>query len=130
MPLSILLPMVVLGIAGIAVLLHLLGLSQRARLTDEAAARAAWLREYPDDPPARVTLCRDRCAALVVTKRGRGVVWAVGADTTARHLDGARLKPVRGGLCIDLPDYTAPHIHLALEPDEAAAWQNALQETA
>ena len=42
MPLSILLPMVILGIAGIAVLLHVLGLSRRATLSDAAAARAAW----------------------------------------------------------------------------------------
>lgn len=130
MPLSILLPMVGLGIAGIAVLLHLLGLSRRATLADEAAARAAWLREFPGDAPMRVTLCHDRSAALIMTETGRGVVWPMGADTTARYLDGAQITPTRTGLCIDLPDYTAPRIHLALDPNETAEWRNTLEETA
>jgi len=130
MPLSILLPMVVLGIAGIAVLLHLLGLSRRAMLADEAAARAAWLREFPADAPINVTLCHDRSAALIETARGCGVVWPMGADTTARALDGARLSPTRTGLRIDLPDYTAPRIHITLDKDEAARWQATLKETA
>ncbi|MDZ7709934.1 MAG: hypothetical protein U5K36_07685 [Roseovarius sp.] len=130
MPLSILLPLVVLGIAGIALLTHLLGLSRRATLPDEAAARSAWLREFPGDAPARVTLCHDRSAALIETGKGRGVVWGVGADTTARYLTGARASPTKTGLRIDLPDYTAPHIHLTLDAGEAAEWQEALKETA
>jgi len=129
MPLSILLPMVLLGIAGLAGLMHLLGLSRRTRLADAAAARAAWLREFPGDASVTVTLCRDGSAALIATARGHGLVWGVGADTTARHLSGARLLPTRRGLRIDLPDYTAPHIRLSLDPDEAAAWQEALKET-
>lgn len=130
MPLSILLPMVVLGIACIAVLLHLLGLSRRAVLADEAAARAAWLREFPTDTPLHVTLCQDRCAALIETGRGRGVVLPMGADTTARYLTGARARVGATGLRLDLPDYTAPRIHLTLAPDEVAAWQDALKEIA
>lgn len=130
MPLSILLPLVVLGIAGIAVLLHLLGLSRRAVLADEATARAAWLREFPSDAPARVMLCHDRSAALIETGKGRGVVWPVGADTTARYLTDARASPTKTGLRIDLPDYTAPRIHLTLDAGEAAEWQDALKVTA
>ena len=130
MPLSILLPMVVLGIACIAVLLHLLGLSRRATLSDAAAARAAWLREFPNDAPTHVTLCQDHSAALIETETGRGVVWPMGADTTARYLTGARARQSGTGLRLDLPDYTAPRIHLTLAPDEATAWQDALKETA
>ncbi len=122
MPLSILLPMVVLGIAGIAVLLHVLGLSRRATLSDAAAARAAWLREFPEDSPIRVILCHDHSAALIETARGRGVVWPMGADTTARYLNGARIRQRKTGLTLDLPDYTAPRIRLTLAPDEAANW--------
>jgi len=130
MPLSILLPMVVLGIAGIAVLLHLLGLSRRAVLADEAAARAAWLREFPADAPIHVTLCHDRSAALIETGQGPGVVWPMGADTTARYLTGARARRTKTGLRLDLPDYTAPRVHLTLDAGEAARWQDALKETA
>jgi hypothetical protein len=130
MPLSILLPMLGLGISGIAVLLHLLGLSRQATLADEAAARAAWLRAFPGDTPVRVTLCHDRSAALIATDTGRGVVWSMGADTTARYLNGAQIKPTRTGLHIDLPDYTAPRIQLTLDSGETAEWQNTLEKTA
>lgn len=126
MPLNILLPMVIVGIAGIAVLLHLLGLSRRARLDTAASARAAWLREFPDDLPVRVTLCENRNAALIGLADGLGVVWPMGADTTARHLTGAQVKQAADGLLITLPDYTAPRIHLRLGADEAADW---LQQT-
>lgn len=129
MPLSILLPLVVGGIAGIAVLLHLLGLSAPAVIADETAARRAWLREYPDDPPLRVILCRAGSAALITTARGRGVVWPMGADTTARYLGVAGVRRVRTGLALDLPDYTAPRIRLRLSPEEAQEWQAILETT-
>lgn len=122
MPLSILVPMVVLGIAGIAFLTWWLGLSTPARFADEDAARAGWLDEFPDDPPLRITLCHNHSAALIDTAEGHGIVWPMGADTTARYLTGARLTPTKTGLRIDLPDYTAPHIHLTLSPDEATRW--------
>ncbi|PKQ12846.1 MAG: hypothetical protein CVT70_06765 [Alphaproteobacteria bacterium HGW-Alphaproteobacteria-1] len=127
MPLSILLPLVIGGIAGIALLLHLLGLSNPAAIPDDAAARRAWRREYPDDPPVRVMLCRARSAALIETARGHGVVWTMGADTTARALADARVRRVRTGLTLDLPDYTAPRIRLRLSPEEAERWQAILE---
>ncbi|MGK7651735.1 MULTISPECIES: hypothetical protein [unclassified Roseovarius] len=127
MPLSILLPMVVLGIAGIAVLLHLLGLSKPATFQDEAAARRAWLREFPEDTPTRVILSQDRHAALVETPQGPGVVWPMGADTTARYLDGAQIKQTETGLRITLPDYTAPRITLTLDPEEARHWPGLME---
>ena len=130
MPLSILLPMVMLGIAGIAVLLHLMGLSRRATLADQAAAQAAWLREFPEDAPVHVILCRNNTAALIETARGRGVVWPIGADTTARYLRDARLRSVKTGLTLDLPDPTAPHIRLTLSPDEVETWRNLLEPSA
>lgn len=122
MPLSILIPMVVLGIAGIALLLHLLGLTAPARFDDDDSAARAWLREFPEDPPTRIVLSHDHRAALIETAKGRGVVWPMGADTTARYLDGAQISQTNKGLRIDLPDYTAPHIHLSLDPDEARQW--------
>ena len=130
MPLSILLPMVVTGIAGIVVLLHLLGLSRTATLTDEAAAERAWLREFPDDRPTRIILCQNRTAALIETAQGRGLVWPMGADTTARYLRGARITRNATGLCITLPDYTAPRIRLHLAAQEADQWPAYLKEPA
>ncbi len=130
MPLSILLPLVACGIIGIAVILHLLGLSRAARLGDAGVAEAAWLREFPDAPPSRVILSHDHHAALIETKSGPGVVWAMGADTTARYLGGARIRRTAKGLRIDLPDFTAPHIRLRLDPDEAAQWPTHMKDSA
>ncbi|MEO3417017.1 hypothetical protein AAFO92_20375 [Roseovarius sp. CAU 1744] len=127
MPLTILLPMVIVGIAGIVLLLHVFGLSRAARLENEASARAAWLREFPDEVPERVIICRSGSAALVQLTAGFGVVWPMGADTTARHLTGARVSRTGGGVAIDLPDYTAPRIHLALDPQETADWSRLIE---
>ena len=122
MPLGILVPLVICGIASVAVLLHLLGLSQPASLADEHAARAAWRDEFPDTPATRVVLSHDHSAALVQTRKGPGLVWPMGADTTARFLTDATITQTATGLRIDLPDYTAPHIDLRLDPDEARRW--------
>ena len=130
MPLSILLPMVIFGIAGIALLLHLMGWSRPAILEDKTAAEHAWLEEFPDDPPKRVVLSHDHHAALVATEKGDGVVWPMGADSTARYLSGAKLLRTGMGLRIDLPDYTAPRIHLRLDADEANQWPTLLEHSA
>jgi hypothetical protein len=122
--------MVMFGIAGIAVLLHLMGWSRPAVLEDETAAKNAWLKEFPDDPPKRVVLSHDKHAALVETPKGRGVVWPMGADTTARYLDGARISLTSNGLRISLPDYTAPRILLTLDRDEAEQWPQLMERTA
>ena len=123
MPLSILLPLVVGGIAGIVVLLHILGLSRQAVISDADAAMAAWDDEFSTDPARATTLCRDGHAALIAAASGRhGIVFSIGADTTARYLDGAAVAQTRRGLRIDLPDFTAPHIHLTLDADEATRW--------
>ena len=129
MPLSVLLPLVISGIIGIAVMLHVLGLSRAARLSDAAGARAAWLREFPDHAPTRVILSHDHHAALIETEGGSGVVWAMGADTTARALSGARIHRTGTGLRIDLPDFPAPHIRLRLDRDEAEHWHTRIWHT-
>lgn len=120
MQLSVLLPMVIAGIAGIALLLHLFGLSRPARLADATAARAAWLREFPEASPRQITLSEDHTAALIDTPDGHGIVWIIGADTTARYLREATIAPTARGLRIHLPDYTAPRIDLTLGKGEAA----------
>ncbi len=130
MPLEILLPMVILGIAGITVLLHLLGLSRPVLLANQSAARAAWLDEFPDDPPDRITLSQDHRAALIQTVQGVGVVWPMGADTTARYLIDAQITLTAKGLRIDLPDYTAPRINLTLDTAEADLWPTLLEHPA
>ena len=70
MPLSVLLPLVACGIIGIAVIVHLLGLSRAARLGDAGVAAAPWLREFPEDTPTRVILSHDQHAALIEPNPG------------------------------------------------------------
>lgn len=129
MPLPFLIVLVVGGIAGIAVLLHVAGLSRPRRFESESDARAAWSREYSEAEIRQVILAQDRSAALIVTNLGPGVVWAMGADSTARLCPGAHIAQSRGRAVLHLPDYTAPRITLALDPDEIPRWQAALQET-
>ncbi|MCB1334711.1 MAG: hypothetical protein KDK26_13955 [Roseivivax sp.] len=129
MPLHILGPLVVIGIAGIVVLVHLLRLSAPSRFDTEETARRAWLREFPGTAVRKVRLSQAGDAALVETESGAGLVWAFGADTVARPLAGAKADAGPRGLTLRLPDYTAPRIHLPMPPEEAARWRARIEET-
>ncbi len=123
MPLEILLIFVVAGIAGIALLLHFLGLSRGAVFADEDAARAAWLREFPYETPGRITLSSDRRAALLCTHGGTGVAWCLGADTVARPLVGADLRATEAGLRILFHDPALAPLTIALSAPDRAVWR-------
>lgn len=127
MPLPLLLALVGAGIAGIAVLLHVTGRSER-RILDSATARAEWLRHYPEDRVDEVTVSRDGHAALVRTGAGLGLLWAFGADTAARPLRDFDLLSDKGRLAIAFRDYTAPRVRLDLDPAERPAWERLLSE--
>lgn len=130
MPLSVLLLLVTGGIAAIAILLHLLGLSRPRVFADDAAVLAIWREEYPDIPARRVRLSRNRHFALLETDAGLGVVWPMGLDAAARLLLGVEVDADPRGLHLSLPDFTAPDIRLKLDPDEAQDWQRQIEETA
>ncbi len=127
MPLEILGPIVVLGIVGIGVLLHLLGLSEPHRFATERDARARWDAAFPATPARGAMLCSDGTAALIETGAGPGVVWPMGADHAARFLETARIEARGDGLSIRLKDFTAPKIRLRLTPDELARWKAILE---
>jgi hypothetical protein len=128
MPLPILIALVVLGIAGIAALIHFMGFSRVRPLRDKADARAAWLREFPDHQPIRVTLCQSGKGALIDTANGPGLVWAMGDDRTARLLTGVEVTSRSTGLTLRLSDYAAPRITLPLTPEESALWTRRIGE--
>lgn len=124
MPLEILLILVVGGIGAIALLLHLSGRSRQTRL-DESAARAAWLRQFPDISVRDVLLAQTHQAALITTAtepQGLGLVWSFGADTVARDLLAAEVKVSGRSLRIRFNDFAAPQAILRLPPPEAAHW--------
>ena len=122
MPLHILLVLVIGGIAGIGLALHLLGLTDAPSL-DEDSARAAWARAHPDDPVNRVSVTRDGRVARIWSAAGRGIVWRMGADTCARRLTGVEEAHARGSrVTLKLKDYTAPRVFLRLTPEEQEDW--------
>ena len=128
MPLPVLLALVAGGIAGIALLLHLAGRSRRAVLDPHSAA-AAWLRENPDDTVTGAIVSADGHAALILTRRGKGLVWSMGADTTTRPLRDFALRETPQGLVIRFRDFTAPRARLRLDAAERRHWRR-LMETA
>lgn len=111
MPLSVLLPMVVLGIAGLGLLLHLAGQSRAFEIGNDEVARREWLRHWPDDAVFAVHLVAG--AALVETQAGLGLLRAFGTDTVAHRVTGMREIP--GGLRIEFGDFGVPAVRLAVE---------------
>ena len=126
MPLHILIALVVGGITGIALLLHLSGRSHRSELT-EVSARAGWLRQFPDDDILSITLASDAHAALIHTSQGQGLLWSFGADTVARRLVGSRARATGTGVEIRFPDYAAPRTRLRLNAAERQVWLSLLE---
>ena len=79
MSLGLLAVMVVFGVSGVVLLVHLTGGSRRARLEDEAVAQARFAIDYPDLAIVAAYLTQDGDAAFLALKDGRaGIVAAVG----------------------------------------------------
>lgn len=125
MPLEILLALVICGISAIAALLHLTGRSRR-RVMDADEARHQWLRHFPQDRIAELTLSEDGHAALVRSDAGPGLLWALGDDTVGRRLNGCTFRAARGGMTVITGDFAAPRIRLTLGPEESRRWQEML----
>ncbi|WP_171238497.1 hypothetical protein [Ruegeria sp. HKCCA5763] len=126
MPSEILLVLVVGGIAGITLLLHLTGHSEPFVLTPETA-RAQWLRHAPDDTIIDVTISNDRHAALVRTETGAGLLWSFGADTVARHLLDFDWIERPEGFEIQFHDFDTPGTLIHLDEIERAHWRHLME---
>ncbi|WP_146345880.1 hypothetical protein [Falsiphaeobacter marinintestinus] len=126
MPLELLLALVVIGIAGIALLLHLMGRSDQTYLTTEDA-RAQWHRHFPDDDIIDVTLTQDAHAAVVRTREGTGLLWSFGADTVGRHLIDFDMIETEHGLQVMFHDYASPKVTLHLTEFERAHFQTLMR---
>lgn len=118
MPLEILLPVVILGIAGIGVMLHLTGQSRGFALGDVPTARQQWERHWPGARIAALDLAGG--AALVVDQHGPGLLRPFGADTVAPRI--AELTETPEGLRADFHDFAAPPVTLRLDPDARTRW--------
>lgn len=114
MPLYLLLPIVVLGILGIALLLHLLGNSKRFSMVDAGQVNELWQRQFPNARVSSVDISDTRHQALVETSDGPGVVWAMGADVACRLIGDGAVQDTGTGLKVWLGDYSAPVIYITL----------------
>ena len=57
---------------------------------------------------------------MIETARSRGLVFAMGADCTARSLKRARVDLHDDAAIVHLPDFAAPRLRLRLEADDGA----------
>ena len=96
------------------------------RLTTEEAARQAWLVAYPGDTVRDAIPSRDGRSALVETDWGTGVICRKGRF--ARRLDGAEVRTDDTGIAIHLPDLETPRVHVSLTPQDAARWQERIED--
>ena len=126
MPLDILLVLVVGGIAGIAILLHVTGRSERKRFSPDTIA-ASWARHFPEDNLHDCLLAQNKEAALVTTDQGIGLIWAFGADDVARVLTDYDLRPYTKGLHFTFHDYATPGVWLTLTNQERTIWTKRLK---
>lgn len=130
MPLPVLGALVVLGIGGLVLLVHLFGWSKRPQYADDREAAEALLTDYPHASVRAVFLADDRRAALFVLADGVGFAAPFGEGRLTRVIgadDVQRVEDGPGGLTIRLNDYTAPRLSVAMK-DAAArqAWTTRL----
>lgn len=127
MPLEILLLLVVGGIAGIAVVLHLSGRSNLRVLTPDSV-RAEWARHFPEDRIIDATLNHCGHAALVRTDTGPGLLWSFGADTVGRRLFDFDWLDHPQGVHFFFHDFGAPQTLVRLDETERPHWKNLLRQ--
>ena len=116
MPLQIILPIVVFGIAGIVWLVHSSGWTVHRRIHDLADAQALWQADFPDEGLSKLRCDDENRVALVWLLDGRmGLIWSFGDDVVARHLDRPPVvQATSSGLALGLNDYTAPRVDVTL----------------
>lgn len=132
MPLPLLGALVALGIGGLVLLVHLLRLSRPLGFADEAAARAAYLADHPEDEIRASLMSDDGRAAVFRTGAGAGFVVALGAGRVTRRLAAGDLKAIEdlpGALRLRLADWGAPAVVIACaDPERRAEIRQLLEE--
>ncbi|WP_037316682.1 hypothetical protein [Ruegeria halocynthiae] len=126
MPLEILLVLVVGGIVGVTVTLHLTGRSRVRELTPDIA-RSEWLRHAPDDVIIDITVAHDRHSALIRTNSGNGLLWSFGADTVARHLLDFDWMEHPQGFEVQFHDFGTPKVIIRLDEFERRHWRHLME---
>lgn len=113
MSLGLLVAMVVVGVSGVVLLVHLTGGSAPARLAGEAAARERFAFDFPDLGVRSVHLTRAGDAAFLALEDGRvGIVQAIGGKFLTRLVAAGDLagppRSTDSTLALRLKDFTWP----------------------
>ncbi|WP_415921510.1 hypothetical protein [Tateyamaria sp. SN6-1] len=132
MPLHILIILVVGGIAGVALALHLLGRTGRAPLAIREL-KGEWRRHFPDDTfeddaSFQVLVNAAGNRGLLRSDQSHGLIWSMGADTAARRLPARAVRDTPRGLDILFDDPGAPRISVRLGETEKALWRAYLEK--
>lgn len=113
MSLGLLVAMVVVGVSGVVLIVHLTGGGAPARLAGEAAARERFAFDFPDPGVRSVHLTRAGEAAFLALEDGRvGIVQAVGGKFLTRLVAASDLagapRATDSTLALRLRDFTWP----------------------
>lgn len=122
MPLEILGPMVVVGIALVVLLVHFSGLSRQNKLASGQLAEDIYLANFPNARPESTFLSKDGGSALVkVSARRLGLVVAFGDRFVTRSVSIADLSltPDRSkqSISLNLDDFTLPSADFQFESE-------------
>lgn len=126
MPLEILIPMIVAGLALVGLLLRVLGLSKAVRLSGLGQAEAALLADHPDVAVEQAIVDgRGRAALLRLTGGGLALAVVFGDRLVTRVLREGDIAAVEGPdettVLLRLNDFTLPRVRLAAGDREQAA---------
>lgn len=110
MTLPVLAAMVVIGVAGIVLAVHLTGGSRPARLSGEMHALQRFGEDFPEERIQCVVLTQDGATAFLLLDRGRtGIVHGFGDRFLTRVIGSGDVAAMEGdehGLRLRLRDFT------------------------
>ncbi|MCB1456706.1 MAG: hypothetical protein KDJ48_07960 [Nitratireductor sp.] len=125
MPLTILVPMILIGLALVAIAMRLLGLSKQASISAIGEAISVLRTDYPDALVEEAILASNGKAAILKLEDGSaGLVEAMGDRFITRILAQKDVRQVeRKGECdlvLRLADFTLPRLTLTFAEPKAA----------
>lgn len=133
MPLEILGALVVFGIGGVVLLIHLLRMSRPTAFGDDAEARRVFAADYPEPVIRALILAEDGRAVVLETDHGPGLLTAFGNGRFTRLFSRGDIRRVddRGGrLRVILDDFGAPSLTIAFADPQRRAAAKAMLEKA
>ena len=130
MPLPLLGALVVFGIGGLVLLIHLFGWTRQPAFADKDEAAQALLTDYPHAVIQNAGLADERRSALFVLPNAIGYAAPFGDGRLTRVIEVSDLKSVDAagdGLTLRLTDYTAPRLSVAMrDPTARETWRRRL----